>query len=143
MAADREALARAIREARENHGISQEAAAKRLGLSRTVLAQMELGNRTISSDELSKLASLYRKTIEDFLPRAKEDYDALGMLATDPRIPDRLKPAIENVVSLCKEAVALEELLGRRRRAGPPHYDVAPLRNTADAILHGEQVAGQ
>lgn len=59
MAVDREALARALREARENSGMSQEAAAKRLGLSRTVLAQIELGNRPVSSDELSKLATLY------------------------------------------------------------------------------------
>ncbi len=56
MAIDREALARELRAARENRGISQQAAAKRAGLSRTVIAQIELGNRPVSADELAKLA---------------------------------------------------------------------------------------
>ena len=66
MAVDREALARALREARENYGMSQEAVAKRVGLSRTVLAQIELGNRWVSEDELSRLSSVYGKALSDF-----------------------------------------------------------------------------
>ena len=87
MAVDREALARALREARENHGMSQEAAAKRVGLSRTVLAQIELGNRGISSDEMTGLAKLYGRTVSDFSPDAGSD-DALAMISA--HVPSEL-----------------------------------------------------
>src|SRR5688500_6293054 len=71
MAVDREALARALREARENYGMSQEAVAKRVGLSRTVLAQIELGNRSVSEDELSRLSSVYGQAFSDFEARSR------------------------------------------------------------------------
>jgi len=144
MGIDREALARMLREARENHGLSQEAAAKRVGLSRTVLAQIELGNRPVAPDELSKLATLYQRPVADFSADAEQHDDVRAMLSTyGLAIPARLKPALESIVSLCEEAVALEGVLGRSPRTGPPHYDLPKPRNTADAIVQGEQVAAQ
>jgi transcriptional regulator with XRE-family HTH domain len=140
MAVDREALARVVREARENSGMSQEAAAKRLGLSRTVLAQIELGNRGISSDEMTRLAKLYGRTVSDFSPGAGPD-DLLAMVSA--AVPSGLGPALEDVIGLCSEAAALEGVLGRPPRTGPPHYDLPRPRNTADAIVQGEQVAAQ
>src|SRR2546422_5506394 len=59
MVMDRAGLAQKLRQARENCGISQKAAADHVGLSRTVIAQIELGNRPVGTDELSKLAGLY------------------------------------------------------------------------------------
>jgi transcriptional regulator with XRE-family HTH domain/Zn-dependent peptidase ImmA (M78 family) len=140
MAGDREALARALREARENHGISQATAAKRVGLSRTVLAQIELGNRAISPEEMTKLAKLYGRTVSDFSPEAAPD-DVLAMISV--HVPSGLKPTLEDVLGLCSEAGALENVLGRPPRTGPPHYDLPRPRNTADAIVQGEQVAAQ
>jgi len=144
MAVEREVLARALRDARENRGMSREVAAKRLGLSRTVLAQIELGNRVVSPEELTKLAKLYGRTVADFSPDAAQDDDVLATIsALGLAIPSDLKPALEGVVSLCSEAAALENLLGRSPRTGPPHYDLPRPRNTADAIVQGEQVAAQ
>jgi transcriptional regulator with XRE-family HTH domain len=144
MAVDREALARALREARENSGMSQEAAAKRLGLSRTVLAQIELGNRTVSSDELSKLATVYDRAVADFGSDVGQDGDLSALISKYGKaIPSEFKPALDRVLSLCAEAVAVEQLLGRPSRTGPPHYDLPRPRNTADAILQGERVAAQ
>lgn len=140
MALDREALARALREARENLGMSQEAAAKRVRLSRTVLAQIELGNRGISSDEMTALAELYGRTVSDFSPDAGPD-DALAMISA--HVPSELRSALGDVIDLCAEAGALERALGRPPRSGPPHYDLPRPRNTADAIGQGEQVAAQ
>lgn len=71
MAVDREVLARELRAARENRGISQQAAAERAGLSRTVIAQIELGNRPVSPDELAKLAAVYRRPVIDLLGQAR------------------------------------------------------------------------
>lgn len=144
MAVDREALARALREARGNHGMSQAAAAKRVGLSRTVLAQIELGNRTASPTELTKLAKLYGRTVADLSLDAAPNDDVLAMLSANGlAIPSVLKPLLENVVGLCSEAAILENLLGRAARTGPPQYDLPKPRNTADAIMQGEQVADQ
>ncbi|PYR87540.1 MAG: XRE family transcriptional regulator, partial [Acidobacteria bacterium] len=103
MAVDREALARALREARQNRGMSQEAAAKHVGLSRTVLTQIELGNRPVSSDELSKLAGAYRRPVKDFLPPTEVDEGDLlaRVFSVEPSLPGRLRPDLEHVVSLC------------------------------------------
>src|SRR5688572_6673512 len=145
MAVDREPLARVLRDARQNAGMSQHATANRIGLSRTVLAQIELGNRPVSQDELSKLANAYRRSVSDFLPTAEVDEgDVVArVFNVKPSLPARLRPALEEVVNLCREAAALERVLGRPTRMGPPQYGVARPRNTADAIVQGEQVADQ
>ena len=80
MPVDREVLARALRAARENRGISQQRAAERAGLSRTVIAQIELGNRPVSADELAKFASVYRRPVIDLLGQPLEEDDVLVIL---------------------------------------------------------------
>ena len=55
----REPLAQNLRKARENRGLSQQAVAKKLRLSRSLIAQMELANRPVSADELARFADLY------------------------------------------------------------------------------------
>lgn len=145
MLPDRDWVARRLRAARENCGITQQAAGEHLGLSRSLIAQIELGNRLVSSDELAKLAALYRRPTTDFSPPAeRRDDDVVEQVFKVERsLPARLKPALEHIVSLCREAVALEKVLGRPPRTGPPQYGVAHSRNTADAIVQGEQVAEQ
>src|SRR5262245_53122352 len=142
---NREQLGRNLREARENRGMSQQAVSTRLGLSRTVIAQIELGNWAVSSEELSKLAAVYRRPVGDFSrTTAHDDEDLVALvLRLEPTLPARLKPSLEHIVSLCRDAVALEGVLGRSARIGPPQYGVAQPRNTADAIVQGEQVAEQ
>src|SRR3954452_4600025 len=58
-AAGREPLATNLRKARENSGLSQAAVAKKLRLSRSLVAQIELANRPVTADELAKFAELY------------------------------------------------------------------------------------
>ena len=55
----REPLATNLRKARENRGLSQAAVAKKLRLSRSLVAQIELANRPVTADELAKFADLY------------------------------------------------------------------------------------
>src|SRR5437899_3240500 len=57
--AGREPLATNLRKARENRGLSQAAVAKKLRLSRSLVAQIELANRPVTADELAKFAELY------------------------------------------------------------------------------------
>jgi len=51
-------LGRRLRVAREACRMTQEAVARRLGVSRSTVAQMELGNRAVTSLELDRLAGL-------------------------------------------------------------------------------------
>jgi transcriptional regulator with XRE-family HTH domain/Zn-dependent peptidase ImmA (M78 family) len=145
MPLDRETIGRNLRNARNNRGISQKQAAKHVGLSRSLIAQIELGNRPVSSDELAKLAALYQKPVEEFSPDvAQSEDDALArVLKVAPTLPADLKRALASFIGLCREAAALENSLGRPRLLGPPRYELAAPRNTADAIVQGEQIASQ
>src|SRR5262249_1629609 len=58
-ASGREPVATNLRKARENRGLSQAAVAKKLRLSRSLVAQIELANRPVTADELAKFAELY------------------------------------------------------------------------------------
>ena len=117
MAVDREVLARELRAARENRGISQQRAAERAGLSRTVIAQIELGNRPVSPDELAKLAAVYRRPVIDLLGQPVEEDDVLVILldlAPELVEPD-FKTRVRRFLDLCREATALESALVARR----------------------------
>jgi transcriptional regulator with XRE-family HTH domain len=52
-------IASRIREARRLAGLSQGQVAKMLGLHRPSVSEMEAGNRSISAEEISKLAEIY------------------------------------------------------------------------------------
>jgi Zn-dependent peptidase ImmA (M78 family)/transcriptional regulator with XRE-family HTH domain len=146
MALDREALARALREARENHGISQETAAKRLRLSRTVLAQIELGNRRVSDDELSRFAALYETSLADLTGTELPSSDDLELILFDVApelvLDETTKEGISSVLGLLRIASSLEEVLGFRWRGAPRYSGTSP-SNAVDAISQGEHVATQ
>lgn len=55
----RVALAERLRTAREMAGLSQGQVAKKLGLHRPSVSEMEAGRRRVSAEELSELADLY------------------------------------------------------------------------------------
>lgn len=145
MPVDREALARELRAARENRGISQQAAAKRAGLSRTVIAQIELGNRLVSADEVAKLAAVYRRPVFDLLGQPLEEDDALVTLMdlAPELVEPTFKDNVRRFLDLCRGAVALESALGWSHRSGLPQYDVAAPRNASEAIEQGERIAAQ
>src|SRR5688572_31215566 len=63
MTLDRQTVASILRTARENRGLSQHAVAKKLRVSRTLIAQIELSNRPVTDDELLKFADLYGRTL--------------------------------------------------------------------------------
>jgi transcriptional regulator with XRE-family HTH domain len=59
-------LAKNLRNARVASGLSQQEVAKRLGVPRTAITNIENGNRKVSSLELTRLAAFYEKLITDF-----------------------------------------------------------------------------
>src|SRR5689334_3477963 len=92
MAIDLISLSKRLKKAREDRSITQEAAAEVLGVPRTAIVQMEGGNRSISTLELSQLADLYQRPIAEFfiegpLPDSAED----EMLLALHRVTDTFK----------------------------------------------------
>lgn len=57
--ADKAEIAKRIRDARELSGLSQGQAAKKLGLHRPTISEIEAGRRNVKVDELQAFADLY------------------------------------------------------------------------------------
>jgi transcriptional regulator with XRE-family HTH domain len=73
---EREILARRLREAREYLGLTQDVAAKALGLARPAYTNIEAARQSITAPQLASLARLYRTTpnmllgVEEYAPPA-------------------------------------------------------------------------
>ena len=61
------AIAARLREAREYLGMSQDAVANAVGISRPAVTNLEAGSRKVDSLELAELARLYGKSVDYFL----------------------------------------------------------------------------
>ena len=56
---DKQQLAERIRESRELAGLSQGQAAKKLGMHRPTISEIEAGRRNVKADEITAFADLY------------------------------------------------------------------------------------
>ena len=150
MPIDLATLGKRLKEVREDRGITQEAAAEALGVPRTAIVQIEAGNRSISTLELSLLADLFERPIAEFfsegpIPGFQEEDPILALL----RITDSFKddPAVQGqiarCVGICREGAALEDILGKKRRSGPPFYSLAEPRNAMEGVRQGTSVASE
>ncbi len=71
-----------IADLRKNRGLSQEDLAKRIKISRSSLAQIELGNRGIDIQELQKLSFVLGFSLDDFMSRDFEVSQELEKMIT-------------------------------------------------------------
>jgi transcriptional regulator with XRE-family HTH domain len=144
MAIDQQELGKRLREARDTCGLTQEDVAENLGVSRATVAQMELGNRSVSGLELSKLAYLYARDIQDFVaPNFAEDdvMHALFRSGTEAG-GDGVKLALRDCIALGRELSNLEELLKINRSVTTVASYPYPLpKSKWEAIQNGAQVA--
>jgi Zn-dependent peptidase ImmA (M78 family)/transcriptional regulator with XRE-family HTH domain len=139
-------LGRRLRIAREARGLSQQAAADAIGVPRTAITQMESGNRAVSTLELTKLAELYRRPVtyffEEAAPAEEEDVlVALHRVAPGLEQDSAVRDQVDRCLSLCRDGVVLETVLGLAPRSGPPAYELRVPRTVGEAIVQGEQVA--
>ena len=143
----REPLATNLRKARENRGLSQEAVAKTLRLSRSLIAQIELGNRPVSADELAKFADLYATPAVELAGTriATDDPVTVTQLNLAPALLNEcdVPSRIHGVLGALLAASELERLLERPTRSGAPTYTLPAPRTLPDAIRQGEDVAGR
>jgi len=141
----REPLATNLRKARENRGLSQDAVARKLRLSRSLVAQIELANRPVSADELAKLADLYGTPAIELAGTRVDTGDPVTSTLFN-LAPSLLKAfdaqsQIRGVLGTAMEASQLERLLERPSHKGPPPYSAPAPRTLADAVRQGEEVA--
>ncbi|MEW6238152.1 MAG: XRE family transcriptional regulator [Candidatus Omnitrophota bacterium] len=142
-------IGKRLRLARENARITQENAAERIGVPRTAIVQIEAGNRSTSTLELSELANLYDRPITDFLaednPIGAEDdiLVALYRMAPGVEADERMKNQVTRCIHICREGTDLEILLNRQARTGPPAYKELAPRNVGEAIEQGNRIAEQ
>lgn len=134
-----------LKKARESTGLTQESAANIIAVPRTAITQIESGNRSVSTLELTKFAEAYHRTVSYFLNESKDsDEDMLvALYRIVPGIESDTK--IQNQVSLynnwCREGSSLERLLGHERRSEPPIYSESTPQSAKEASAQGERVA--
>ena len=144
MAIDQQELGRRLREARDACGLTQEEVAEDLGVSRATVAQIELGNRSVSGLELSKFAYLYARDIQDFVaPNFAEDDVVHALFRSGAEAGgDGVKLALRGCIALGRELSKLEDLLKISRSASTVASYPFPLpKSKWEAIQNGAQVA--
>ncbi len=141
---DAKELALRLRAMREKRGLTQEVVAEALRLPRTAVTNIETGVRSVSTLELAKLADLYGCPAALFLepqPTVAEDASVVLMRALlQTSNEPAFQTAVNHVLALCREGVALKELLDDSLDEPLPDYTVR-MASAADAIRQGDVVA--
>jgi Zn-dependent peptidase ImmA (M78 family)/DNA-binding XRE family transcriptional regulator len=144
-ASGREPLATNLRKARENRGLSQAAVAKKLRLSRSLVAQIELANRPVTSEELAKFAELYGTPAVELTGTrvATDDPVTVTLLNLAPALIKEfdMQSRIHGVLGELMSSSELERLLERTPRTASPTYPLPLPKTLADAIRQGEEIA--
>lgn len=93
-AATKEAIAKRLRLAREQAGLSQAQVARLLGLHRPAITEVEAGRRSVTAEELTKLAEIYGVGVS-WLACAEDELTGLraAKLKLAARELQKLKPA--------------------------------------------------
>jgi len=87
MAISQYEIGRRLRNARKACYVTQENAAKAIGISCSALSQMESGQRGVSSLELDRLAQLYLRDARTFLDDRFEETNAVSaMFQAHPKL---------------------------------------------------------
>ncbi len=133
-----------ITDAREKRGLSQRAVAEALGLPRTAVTNIETGNRSLSTTELTKLANLYDRPVASFLEDeavTADDASVILLRALQQAGNESVfHEAIDRVLNLCREGAELRALLGQFLREPLPDYGTR-VASIGEAIRQGDFVA--
>ncbi len=125
--------------------MTQDDAAKHIGVSRPTFVQIEAGNRTVSSLELDKLAYLFGRDIRAFVASDFHQEDSLTALfraqagvVSEPEVLDRLRECM----ALGRELTNLERLVGLDRDlSGVATYPLPTPKTRWEAVQQGQRLA--
>jgi len=128
-----------LQEARKARGVTQQVVADRLGAARTTLVAIEKGERRVTPQELIELASIYGRTVSEFLQQEPvvEAFAPQFRAATT-----KLDQAAIELQSLAEDYVRLERMCGvGLPKSYPPPYDLtgAPPEQAAEEIAASER----
>lgn len=147
MTISRQELGRRIKEAREACKMTQEVVAKYLGVSRSTVSQIETGARSVTGIELSKLAYLFGRGMNDFFRYDFPREDALvAIFRAHPQLCEEedIKEAIRKCLALGRELTNLERILDvDRDNLEITKYRLKYPANHWEALKQGEDVAGE
>jgi Zn-dependent peptidase ImmA (M78 family)/transcriptional regulator with XRE-family HTH domain len=125
--------------------MTQEAVARGLGLSRSGVAQIELGNRAITGLELERLAYLFGRDMREFFAEEFHEEDALvALFRAHPDVAKQTNVVdmLQRCLALGREVTNLERLLRIDRDLGAiASYPLPVPRSKWDAVQQGERVA--
>lgn len=140
-------LGQRLRAAREAIDLTQDRVGEHVSLSRSAIAQIELGNRAVSSLELDRLARLYGREMGDFLKLEFLTENALSALFRtnqDIANDNRIVGALQHCMEVGRELTNLERLVGLDRDlTALVRYGLSAPRSRYDAIMQGSSIAEQ
>ncbi len=147
MSEDRLKLARRLRDAREDAGLSQEQVADYLDIRRPAIAEIEAGKRAVKSDELVRLAEVYGRSLKWLIQGTEtpEERIASALFRADQPTSPLLKREAAKLARRCRLVGELEEKLGleRHHQALPQYANERALSDFSLAANHGAEVAYQ
>ena len=140
-------LGKRLKQAREQRGMTQEAAAKIIEVARTTLVAIEKGERRLKSSELVKLARAYGKSVSDFLVLTPPIESFEVQFRSASRRGEAEKTEVQSVIlrfqEFCQNYLELEELIkSPLPRNYPPEYhldDTFPINIIAESIANAER----
>jgi Zn-dependent peptidase ImmA (M78 family)/DNA-binding XRE family transcriptional regulator len=138
-------MARRLKEARLNCGLTQDEAAAAVGIPRTAVVNIEAGKRSLSTLELSKFAKAYHRSVNHFFEEEAVAVEPADLILARqlPGYEDNklVKEAVARCSDICQVAIELETLLERRPRVVLPTYDLPAPKRAEEAIEQGILVA--
>jgi Zn-dependent peptidase ImmA (M78 family)/DNA-binding XRE family transcriptional regulator len=125
--------------------MTQDEAAKQLGVSRPTFVQIEAGNRSVSSLELDKLAFLFGRDIREFVADSFQEEDSLSALfraqadvVGQPAVLEKLRACM----AIGRELTNLERLVGLDRDlSAVASYPLPAPKSRWEAIQRGQRLA--
>lgn len=131
---DARVLGRELQRARTRRGLTQEEAAKILGVARTTVTAIEKGERRLKPKELIRLAGAYGRDITEFV-RERPEIEPFTVQFRGParrtlEEDTRISTSVSELEDLARNYLELERLLeAPLHRKYPPEYDIEGLKS--------------
>lgn len=113
-------IGRRIKILREKTGMSQEALAKKMGISRPAVSQIEAGARKIAADELQKLSRIFHVSLDEIFdpPREPEVHLQKGREGKTPKPQMRISVPQKNLRKFKEVLLYILSKVGSRANIG-------------------------
>lgn len=140
-------LARRLQIARQACLMTQDEASRRVGVSRSTLAQIETGHRAVSSLELDRFAQLYGRDMREFVADSLREEDALvSLFRRHPTVAcdEPTREGLGKCLMLARETTSIEKLLGiDRQLACVATYPMPAPQSRREAACQGDVAASE